>query len=298
MDRREFVKTSLITSAALSAAPALGISLNNAPVNRNSKIGIMYSTIGAGESVAEKFRLCKEAGFEGIEVLSHMDRDEVVKAREATGMEIPSVCGSQHWKFLLSSPDPDIRRQGREALELSLEDASLYGADTVLLVPGRVDESVSYKECWNRSINEIRRVLPVAEKLNVAIAIENVWNNFILSPVEALHYLDQFKSPYVKFYFDCGNICVYGWPEQWIDILGSHIARIHIKEFNREVANTNAKREGFNFKLTEGDINWSAVMKSLDNIGYNNYLTLEQRGGDTLEGLKDLVGRAKIIANS
>ncbi|MDD4108369.1 MAG: sugar phosphate isomerase/epimerase [Prolixibacteraceae bacterium] len=298
MDRREFVKTSLITSAALSAAPAFGISLNNAPVNRNSKIGIMYSTIGAGESVAEKFRLCKEAGFEGIEVLSHMDRDEVVKAREATGMEIPSVCGSQHWKFLLSSPDPDIRRQGREALELSLEDASFYGADTVLLVPGRVDESVSYKECWDRSINEIRRVLPVAEKLNVAIAIENVWNNFILSPVEAVHYLDQFKSPYVKFYFDCGNICVYGWPEQWIDILGSHIARIHIKEFNREVANTNAKREGFNFKLTEGDINWSAVMKSLDNIGYNNYLTLEQRGGDTPEGLKDLVGRAKIIANS
>jgi L-ribulose-5-phosphate 3-epimerase len=298
MDRRNFVKTSLMTSAALSASPAFSYSLNDFPINRNTKIGIMYSTIGAGETVGEKFRLCKEAGFDGVEVLSHMDRDEVVKAREATGLKIPSLCGSQHWKYLLSSPDPDIRKKGREALKQSIEDAKFYGTDTVLLVPGRVDESITYRECWDRSINEIKQVLPLAEDLKVAIAIENVWNNFILSPVEAKYYLEQFDSPYVKFYFDCGNICVYGWPEQWIDLLGSHIARIHIKEFNRKVADAKGKREGFNFALTEGDINWSAVMKSLDNIGYDNYITLEQRGGDTLDGLKDLVRRAKIIANS
>jgi L-ribulose-5-phosphate 3-epimerase len=113
-----------------------------------------------------------------------------------------------------------------------------------------------------------------------------------------VHYLDQFRSPFVKFYFDCGNILVYGWPEQWINILGKRIARIHIKEFSNKLANSKGKWEGFNVKLGDGDVNWPAVMRSLDNIGYNGWLILEQGGGDSPEGLRDLVERAKKIVSA
>jgi len=295
MERREFVKKTIISSAGVSAASALSFAGSCSSPGRESKIGIMWGTIRVEGSILEKFQMCKEAGFKGIQIFSHLDRKEVMEARDKTGMEITGVCDAQHWKLLLSSPDSSVREQGRDALKLSIEDAKAYGTDTVLLVPGKVDESVSYDDCWKRTIEEISKVVPLAEELNVTIAIENVWNNFILSPVEAIYYLDQFESQNVKFYFDCGNILVYGWPEQWINILGSRIARIHIKEFSNELANTKGKREGFKVKLGEGDVNWPAVMKSMDNIGYDNWLVLEQRGGDSLEGLTDLVERTKKI---
>ena len=113
---------------------------------------------------------------------------------------------------------------------VAMEDAKAYGTDAVLLVPGRVNQNVSYDDCWNRSTACIRQLLPIAQDLKVKICIENVWNNFILSPLEARTYIDQFNSPNIGFYFDCGNILVYGWPEQWIKILGYRIERIHIKD--------------------------------------------------------------------
>ena len=297
MKRREFVKKTIIGSAGISAASAFSLTGSCASAGRESKIGIMWGTIRVEGSVLEKFQICKQAGFKGIQIYSHLDRNEVLEASNKTGVEITGVCDAHHWKFLLSSPDSSVREKGRDALKISIEDAKAYGTDTVLLVPGKVDETVSYDDCWKRSIEEISKVLPLAEELNVTIAIENVWNNFILSPVEAIYYLDQFESPNVKFYFDCGNILVYGWPEQWINILGNRIARIHIKEFSNELANTKGKREGFNVKLGEGDVNWPAVMKAMDNTGYDNWLVLEQGGGDSPEGLKDLVERTrKIVA--
>jgi L-ribulose-5-phosphate 3-epimerase len=245
--------------------------------------------------VMEKFRAAKDAGFDGVEVMSHLDRAEVLAARNATGLPIPSVCGAMHWKYLLSDPDPKIREEGVAAMKLSLEDAAAYGADTVLLVPGRVTESVSYDECWTRSVEEIKKLIPLAISLKVKIAIENVWNNFLLSPMEAASYVDQFRSPYVGFYFDCGNVLVYGWPEQWIKILNKRIAKVHIKEFSRKLADTEGKSAGFKVKLQEGDVNWPKVMQALDNIGYGGWTTIEQPGGDTPEGLKELCTRLASI---
>lgn len=246
----------------------------------------------------EKFQAAKEAGFDGVEVMSHMNRDEVLKARDTTGLVIPSVCGANHWKFLLSDPDPAIRAQGVDSLKVSLEDASAYGADTVLIVPGRVSDVMSYDDCWNRSVAELKKAIPLAEKLKVKIGLENVWNNFLISPMEAVSFVDQFKSPYVGFYFDCGNILVYGWPEQWIKILGKRVAKVHIKEFSRKIADKQGKGAGFGVKLLEGDVNWSAVMSALDNTGYNGWTTIEQPGGDTTEGLKDLCVRLAKIQSS
>lgn len=258
----------------------------------------MWSSIDAGNTIAEKFQYAKQAGFEGVELMSHLNRNEVLAARDNTGLSIPSVCGTKHGDFPLSDPDPKVREKGLDALKLTIEDAGVYGADTVLLVPGRVTESVSYDECWDRSVAEIKKALPVAEKLNIIIAVENVWNNFLLSPLEAVNYVDQFNSPLIRFYFDCGNILAFGWPEQWIKILGKRIAKIHIKEYSRKIADKQGKSAGFAVKLLEGDVDWPAVMKALDYVGYAGWATIEQAGGDSAGGLKDLCDRLASILKS
>ena len=298
MNRRQFAKNTLTASAAISTFSIPGFSNTMTPAKRSLKKGIMWGSIGVGKTILEKFQAAKLAGFDGVEPMSHLDRNEVLKARDATGLMIPSVCNALHWKFLLSDPDPKIREEGVAAMKVSLEDAKAYGADTVLLVPGRVSETVSYDDCWKRSVEEIKKVIPLAEQLNVRIAVENVWNNFLLSPMEAASYIDQFQSKMVGSYFDCGNILVYGWPEQWIKILGPRIAKVHIKEFSRKIADKQGKGAGFGVKLLEGDVNWPVVMKALDDIGYSNWTTIEQPGGDTPEGLKDLCDKLTKIHTS
>ena len=291
MNRREFTRNVILSSAALAASTLPGFSMNSVSAARTIKKGIMWGSIGTGTTIAEKFQHAKQAGFEGVELMSHLNRNEVLAARDKTGLPIYSVCGTMHWEYLLSDPDPEIREKGLDALRVTLEDAGAYGADTVLLVPGRVTEIVSYDECWNRTVVEIKKALPLAEKLHVKIAIENVWNNFLLSPMEAVNYVDQFNSPLVTFYFDCGNILAFGWPEQWIKILGKRIAKIHIKDYSRKIADKQGKSAGFGVKLLEGDVNWPAVMKALDGIGYTDWATVEMAGGDSAEGLKDLCDR-------
>jgi L-ribulose-5-phosphate 3-epimerase len=292
MNRRQFAKNTFFVSAMVSVS---GFADIKPLFSRTLKKGVMWGSIGIGKTILEKFQAAKDAGFDGVEVMSHLDRNEVLKARDTVGLTVPSVCGAMHWKFLLSDPDPKVRENGVAAMKVSLEDAAAYGADAVLLVPGRVTETVGYEECWNRSADEIKKLIPVAEKLKVKIAIENVWNNFLLSPIEARSYVDQFKSPFVGFYLDCGNILVYGWPEQWIKILDKRIAKVHIKEFSRKIADKQGRSAGFGVKLLEGDVNWSSVTKSLDDIGYNGWTTIEQPGGDSPEGLKDLCDRLNTI---
>lgn len=298
MNRRQFAKNSILASAMISASSVPGFSELLLPPTRDIKKGIMWGSLRVGTSILEKFQAAKEAGFDGVELNSHLDRNEVLKARDATGLPIPSVCGALHWKFPLSHPDPKIREEGVAALKVTLEDAKAYGGDTILLVPGTVSETISYDDCWKRSTDELKKVIPLAEKLKVKIAFENVWNNFLLSPMEAARYVDQFKSPMAGFYFDCGNILAYGWPEQWIKILGKRIAKVHIKEYSRKIADKQGKSAGFGAKLQEGDVNWPAVMKALDDIGYHNWTTIEQPGGNTPEGLKDLCDRLKNIIAS
>jgi L-ribulose-5-phosphate 3-epimerase len=202
MNRRQFAKNTLMASAVITASSIPGFSNIIAPASRNLKKGIMWGSIGVGQTILEKFQAAKLAGFDGVEPMSHLDRNEVLKARDTTGLIIPSVCNAMHWKFLLSDPDPKLRAEGVAALKVSLEDAKAYGADTVLLVPGRVSETVSYDDCWKRSVEEIKKVIPFAEQLNVKIAIENVWNNFLLSPMEAASYVDQFQRRIICSYFD------------------------------------------------------------------------------------------------
>jgi len=231
-------------------------------------------------------------------MMSHMDQEEVLRARDETGLAIPSVCGRDHWSKPLSSPDPKVRAEGLEGLKQTLRDAKRYGASSVLLVPAVVSKDVSYAEAYSRSQTEIRKAIPLAEELGVKIACENVWNYFLLSPLEAARYIDEFNSPAVGWHFDVGNIINYGWPEQWIRALGPRIQKLHIKEFSRKKRDKEGLWKGFDVPLLEGDNNWPAVMKAVDEVGYHGWAITEQPGGDTLEGLKDLVQRLeKILAS-
>ena len=239
-------------------------------------------------NILEKCKAIRAAGFDGIEPYSHMDRTEVLDAMRQTGLVASSVCNAKHWEFPLSSPDAGIRQKGMDALVDAMKDAQAYGTDTVLLVSGIVNREVSYDQCWERSTACIREMLPEARRLGIKIGIENVWNHFLLSPLEAARYIDQFDSPMVGFYFDVGNILTFGWPAQWIDILGERILRIHIKDYSLTLANQQGAGAGFNVPLGEGENDWKAIMEALNRHYQSDWLTIEHAGGDTLEGLTTL----------
>lgn len=305
MERRKFIKNAIL-STGLLAIPSIRVSgyeaeKRSAPAvhapNQKYRKSIMWGTVGLEGSVLEKCQAIKAAGFDGIEPNSHMDRQEVLGAMRKTGLIASSVCCSTHWEKLLSSPDASVRQEGVDGMIVAMEDAKAYGTDAVLLVPGRVDDSVSYDECWDRSTESIKKLVPHAERLKVKICIENVWNNFLLSPLEACRYVDQFNSSYVGFYFDCGNILVYGWPEQWIKILGDRVIRIHIKEFSRKIADSEGRWKGFGAKLTEGDVDWKNVMKSARSTYNGGWFTTEQGSSKTLEELTDLHARLDQVLN-
>jgi L-ribulose-5-phosphate 3-epimerase len=300
MNRREFIKTgsgALALAALVPGALAAEERTTTAP-KRAIRKGIMWATVGVKGSVPEKMQAITEAGFDGVEMMSHMDVDEVLRARDESGLAIPSVCGRDHWKKALSDPDPKVREEGLESLKQALRDAKRYGASSVLLVPGVVNKEVAYDEAYQRSQAEIRKAVPLAEELGVKIAIENVWNHFLLSPMEAARFVDEFHSPAAGWQFDVGNVIYLGWPEQWIRILGPRIQKLHIKEFSRKKRDSEGLWKGFNVKLLEGDVNWPAVMKAVDDIGYHGWAITEQGGGDTPEGLKDLADRlGRILAS-
>jgi L-ribulose-5-phosphate 3-epimerase len=219
--------------------------------------------------------MIRDAGFDGVEPMSGVVHEEVLKARDAMGLQIPSVCDSVHWTMPLSDPNPAMRKIGLSGLTTALQDCKAYGGSSVLLVPGVVNGNVSYADAYERSQEEIRKVIPLAEELGVKMAIENVWNNFLMSPLEAARYVDEFKSEAVGWHFDVGNIIAWGWPEQWIRILGKRIQKLHIKEYSRAKRDKEGLWKGFNVDYLEGDNNWPAVMKALDDIEYKGWAIAE-----------------------
>jgi hexulose-6-phosphate isomerase len=283
MHRRDFLAITGSTLATLS--PRLAIRAEDAPKKRPLKKAIMYATIGYKGTVAEKFKAVKAAGFEGVEPMSHMNPHEVMDALDETGLKAASVCCNTHWTKPLSHPNENARREGLEGLQQALKDAKRYGATSVLLVPGVVNKEVNYDDCFNRSVIEIKKALPLANDLNVKIAIENVWNNFITKPEQAVAFMDAIGSPLVGWHFDIGNVIRYGLPEDWIPILGKRIVKLHIKEFG--------KVQDFNVKLLEGDNHWPAIMKALDAVGYDGWGIAEQPGDQAKDAatLKDLSER-------
>jgi L-ribulose-5-phosphate 3-epimerase len=183
-------------------------------------------------------------------------------------------------------------------LKKAIRECKDLGGTSVLLVPAVVNKGVSYDDAYKRSQEEIRKAIPVAEETGVKIAIENVWNSFLLSPMEAARYVDEFNSPMVGWHFDIGNIINYGWPEQWIRILGKRIIKLHIKEYSLKKRDAQGPRAGFGVELLEGDNDWPAIMKALDDVGYaGGWATAEVGGGD-LAKMKDVSARLDRILAS
>lgn len=234
------------------------------------KKGICYGAFPGNLSWKEKFQMAKDAGFDGIELPTITSADEareLKKIADDIGIAIPSVMDSLHWQCPLSSPDPAVRQKGMDNVRKSLEGAAIMGADTVLLVPGVVTAEVSYKDAYGRSLEGVRKLAEVAEEFKVFLAIENVWNKFLLSPLEMNTFIESVGSKYVAAYLDVGNLVLYGYAEHWIEVLGSKIKKVHAKNFD-------AGSRTFTYLLS-GSVNWKAVMDGLRRVGYDDYVTAE-----------------------
>lgn len=276
MDRRDFLQCTAVAAGAGLAMAALGAKpAAAAPAYKPLLKGIQLGRLPESLEGIARFEYAKNLGFDGIEASPIGDLEEAARlgelAREA-GVPIHSIIYGG-WGAPMSHPEPKVIEKGKKEIEHALRVAKATGADTVLLVPAVVNESVRYIEAYERSQTNIRDLLPLAEELGVVIAVENVWNKFLLSPIEFAQYVDEFDSPWLQAYFDVGNVVIYGYPEDWIRTLGKRINKVHIKDF---------KRNGYEWsKLPyDGDVNWPEVRKALDEVGYEGFGTEEFPAGD------------------
>ncbi len=291
--RRSFLKTSL--AGALAGTSLTGLANRTAHAAQVSgqysgilKKSLYYGMLPEKLSVEERFALARKLGFEGIEIPTIEDSGAVAEFKAAmrkTGLVIHSIMNQRHWGSPLSSNDPAVVKKSIEGMEISLRNAKELGAGAVLLVPAVVNADTSYRDAYTRSQKNIRELLPLAKELKVVIAVENVWNKFLLSPLEFARYVDEFRSPWLRAYFDVGNIVLYGFPQDWIRTLGKRIAKVHVKGFDEK------KREFTG--LYGGTIDWPSVRGAFSDIGYSGYVSAELGGGDEeyLRGVSDDLGR-------
>src|SRR5438552_3864444 len=267
--RREFVKTSLAVAgfsqlAFRASPPAI-------------KKGLVFDMVSDKLSYADRFRLVRDSGFEVVQALTEPDQakaEEMKRAADAANVRIDSVMNVDHWQYPLSSSDPAVVEKSLAGMRTSLHNAKLWGSDVVLLVPAVLDPQTSYRDAWTRSQKEIRKLLPLAEELKVVIAIEEVWNRFLLSPLEMANYIEEFQSPWIKAWFDVGNVLLYGYPQDWIRMLGKSIVKVHLKDFKR-------RENGYEWvNLGDGDVDWEAVRAALREIGYAGSAITELKAGD------------------
>jgi len=299
LERRDFLKAGVVTATTLAGSSAWAIQRPEEKKRRFLKT-LKFGMVEEDLSIADKFRLLKDLGYDGVEMDSPTDLDlnEVLRARDAVDFPIPSLIDSVHWRKTLSDPDPKVREEGLEGLCTALRDAKTLGASSVLLVPAVVKEDVPYDVAYYRSQAEIRKAIPLAEELGVRIALENVWNQFLYSPLEMARYIDEFESPWLGAHFDIGNVVNFGWPEHWIRVLGPRIFKLDIKEYSREKRDKEGPFAGFRVKLGDGSINWPSVVDALEQIGYEGWVSAEVDGGDRtwLEELSQRMDRVLGLA--
>jgi len=287
--RRDFLKASVALGAGL-ATPGMGTATPPAP--STFKKSLVIYMLPEKLSYRDRFQLARATGFDYIEAQTVPDprvAEEIKKAAEDTGIKIHSVMNMAHWGAPLSSADPAAVAKSVEGMKTSLHNAKLWGAETVLLVPAVVDPQTRYQDAWTRSQQHIRQLIPLAAELKVIIAVEEVWNKFLLSPLEFARYVDEFTSPWVRAYLDVGNMVLYGYPQDWIRTLGKRIVRVHLKDFK-------VKSKGFSpfvaefVNLGDGDVDWSEVRKAFKEVGYAGPVTCELDPGDEAY-LRDLSHR-------
>jgi L-ribulose-5-phosphate 3-epimerase len=294
--RREFLKSSVSAACAAGlgsralANPLAAGATSKAPASPPTlsiKKGVWFGMLPGKLGIADRYKMARDVGFEVVQAPTEPDEgkaEEIKKAAEAANIRIDSVMNMDHWKYPLSSSDPAVVEKSLTGMRTSLHNAKLWGCDAVLLVPAVVNPQTSYRDAWTRSQKEIRKLIPLAEEFKVVIAIEEVWNKFLLSPLEMARYISEFQSPWIKAWFDVGNVLLYGYPQDWIHTLGSSIFKVHVKDFKR-------KENGYAWvNLGDGDVDWPAVRQAFADIGYSGSAVAELEGGDEAY-LRDVVKR-------
>lgn len=252
------------------------------------KIGINRWTLPGDWDLAKCFREAAAAGFDGIEInvarqgyltaqTSPEELSEIAALAAEAGIALPSISTGLGWELPMTSNDANVREQGREAVRSMLGIARALGAEAALCVPGVVSADVRYDVAYSRAVEALRTLAADAEAAGVVIGVENVWNKFLLSPMEFARLLDEVGSPWVRAYFDAGNVLVHGFPDHWIHILGGRIVRVHVKDFRTGIGNIS----GFCNPL-QGDVPWFAVRDALRAVGYDGWITAEVDGYRTL----------------
>ncbi len=301
--RRSFLATSSATVAAMTAAGASTQLLNLSPAaaaegakpyERNIRKSLKFGMIKEGETIAEKLAAAKAAGFHGVEFEGPIAEEEIPQIQQAKkdlGLEVPGLVCGKVGRMLGNDMDESERQSGLEQFATSLRQAKELGSTTVLCYPGAVNAEHRYDRVYETLQKSLKELIPVCEETGVKIACENVWNNIFMSPVETRDFVDSFDSPWIGWYFDVGNIVRYGWPEQWIYVLGKRILKLDIKEYDRDIMMNDGTRKGFGVELGEGSIDWAAVMKAVDEVEYEGgWGSAEVPGGD-LARLKDISSR-------
>src|ERR1700688_1341574 len=287
--RREFLKSSVTAvcaagvaeSAIANTVAAKGSATSPWSSEADSplpiKKGVWMEMLPASLSYLERFKMARDVGFEVIQAPTEPDErkaEEIKKAADEAKIRIDSVMNMDHWKYPLSSADPAVVEKSLAGMRTSMRNAKLWGCDAVLLVAAVLDPKTSYRDAWTRSQKQIRTLLPMAEELKVVIALEEVWNKFLLSPLEMAQYIEEFHSPWIKAWFDVGNVMFYGYPQDWIRTLGKSIYKVHLKDFKR-------KESGYEWvNLGDGDVDWPAVRAAFAEIGYAGSAIVELEKGD------------------
>jgi L-ribulose-5-phosphate 3-epimerase len=294
INRRQFLSRSAGVAAALGMGAAAGSATASAsrtePQPLRPKKSVMFAMLPGNLSLEARFQMAKDVGFEGVEAPPIREEAQAAAMRaaaEKAGIPIQSVIYGG-WEAPLSDPNPAVVARGMESVRAALQSAKWMGADDILLVPAVVTARTRYKDAYERSQKQVRALIPTAEKLGVMICIEEVWNKFLLSPLEFAHYIDEFRHPLVQAYFDVGNVVISGYPEDWIRTLGKRIKKVHLKDF---------KRASYQFvNLREGDIDWPEVRRAFAEVEFHGFMNTELGGGDEAY-LRDVSARVdKILA--
>lgn len=269
INRRQFVTS----SGLLLAGAAWPTIINRPSAARGGELtGRLRKAAGLGMvtgsmPVADKLRILNDAGFEGVEVPTRsrdasIDPRALARASEKVGLPVHGVVNASH---------PDLRA--------AIDEATLYGATSVLhVVPA--DPNAPFWPHYHKTQETVRRAIAHAEKKQVYILIENVWATFLIDPVIMARYLDELDSPQVRSYFDIGNVVRWGWPQQWIEVLGQRIVKLHAKEYDLKIAMNRGMAKAFDTSLGKGSIDWPRVRQALKAIDYHGWVTAEVRGGD------------------
>ncbi|TXK74441.1 sugar phosphate isomerase/epimerase [Paenibacillus sp. N3.4] len=252
------------------------------------KKGINIWSFPGDMKVADCIDLAVDAGFEGIELalnetgeLSLASKEseirEYQKRASDAGIELTSLASGLYWTYSLTSSESHTRDKAKNIVKKQLEAAAILGVDTILVVPGAVgvdfipdSEAVPYDKAYDLALEALSELAKEAQSVGVSIGIENVWNKFLLSPLELRDFIDKINSDYVGAYFDVGNVLYAGYPEHWISILDKRIKKVHFKDYRREAGGLS----GF-VDLLAGDVNYPVVVKALHAIGYDDYVIAE-----------------------